>query len=168
MTEQLTAPPRIVTRAAQPYVSIHGVVAMDSFSEIADRLPELLGWLDARGIAPVGAPFFRYLLIDMPRRLELEAGFPVASEVTGDELVGYGVLPAGRYATVTHVGHPEGLVELTAATLRWGDEQGWRWDMTVTEAGERWGGRLEVYETDPRRQPDPATWQTTLAFRLAD
>ncbi|MGH3648006.1 MAG: GyrI-like domain-containing protein [Micromonosporaceae bacterium] len=104
----------------------------------------------------------------MPRRLEIEAGFPVASEVDGDELVGSGVLPAGRYVTLTHVGHPDRLVELTAAMLRWGDEQGWRWDVARDETGERWGCRLEVYETDPREWPDPATWQTTLAFRLAD
>lgn len=168
MTEHLTAPPRIVERAAQPYVSIRGVVARETFSEIADRLPELHGWLAARGIEPAGAPFFRYLLIDMPRQLELEAGFPVPGEVDGDDLVRYGVLPAGRYVTLTHVGHPDRLCDLTAAMLRWGDEQGWRWDMAATPEGELWGCRLEVYETDPRTQPDPTQWQTSLAFRLAD
>ncbi|MGH3714822.1 MAG: GyrI-like domain-containing protein [Micromonosporaceae bacterium] len=164
----MTAPPRVVERAAQPYVAIAGVVTRDTFSQIADRLPELIGWLAERGIAPAAAPFLRYHVIDMPHRLEIEAGVPVPSQVTGEGLIRYGVLPAGRYATVTHVGHPERLTDLTAALLRWGAEQGWRWDMTETEAGERWGCRLEVYETDPRTHPDPATWQTTLAFRLAD
>jgi hypothetical protein len=34
--------------------------------------------------------------------------------------------------------------------------------------GERWGGRLEIYLTDPDQEPDMSKWQTQLAFRLAD
>jgi len=42
----------------------------------------------------------------MMRELEVEAGVPVAVAVHGDAQVSSGVLPAGRYATLTHVGHP--------------------------------------------------------------
>jgi hypothetical protein len=102
--------PTIVTRAAQPYMSITGQVTMRQIPEIADRLPEVFQWLGARGVEPAGEPFFKYNIIDMERELEIEVGVPVAEALAGDETVRPGVLPAGRYATVTHVGHPQQLV----------------------------------------------------------
>ncbi|CAN3127140.1 hypothetical protein ACNUDN_00902 [Mycobacterium sp. smrl_JER01] len=33
---------------------------------------------------------------------------------------------------------------------------------------EVWAGRVEIYETDPSAEPDPANRVTTLAFKLAD
>jgi effector-binding domain-containing protein len=160
--------PRIVERAEQPYVAIAGLVTMQTIGAIADRHPEVFGWLAARGIEPAGAPFFRYNRIDMERQLEVEAGVPVAAVAPADGEVLAGVLPAGRYATVTHVGHPDGLVAVTAALLDWAAEQGLAWDMTETPEGQRWGCRLEVYETDPAEQPEMGKWETELLFRLAD
>jgi effector-binding domain-containing protein len=160
--------PTIVERDEQPYVAVSGQVTMQTIAAIADRLPEVFGWLDARGLEPAGAPFFRYNLIDMDRRLEVEAGVPVAAAAAGDGEVLAGVLPAGRYASVTHIGHPDGLVGATAALLEWAERQGLRWDVTPTPEGERWGCRLEVYKTDPAEQPDMGRWETELLFRLAD
>jgi effector-binding domain-containing protein len=160
--------PRIVERAAQPYVAVSGLVTMQTVGAVADRIPEVFGWLGDRGIEPAGAPFLRYRLIDMERQLEVEAGVPVAATAAADGEVLAGVLPAGRYATVTHVGHPDGLVAATAALLEWAAEQGLAWDVTDTPEGQRWGCRLEVYETDPAEQPDPSKWETQLLFRLAD
>jgi effector-binding domain-containing protein len=78
-----------------------------------------------------------------------------------------GVLPAGRYATVTHVGHPDELARVTTKLLDWAAQQGLRWDMAETSAGQRWRCRLEIYHTDPAEEPDMRRWQTELAFRLA-
>ena len=86
----------------------------------------------------------------------------------GDDQVISGTLPAGRYATVTHIGPPDTLGAATAALLEWADERGVQWDMTVGDEGERWGARLEIYLTDPREQLDLSKWETELAFRLAD
>jgi hypothetical protein len=41
------------------------------------------------------------------------------------------------------------------------------WDVTETEGGQRWGARLEIYESDPALEPDMNQWVTELAFRLA-
>jgi effector-binding domain-containing protein len=160
--------PRIVERAEQPYVAVSGRVTMQTIGAIADRLPEVFAWLGARGLEPAGAPFFKYDLIDMERQLEVEAGVPVASVAAGDGEVVAGVLPAGRYASLTHVGHPDELVEATTALLDWAAQQGLAWDMTETPEGQRWGCRLEVYKTDPAEQPDMSKWETELLFRLAD
>lgn len=160
--------PRIVERAEQPYVAVSGRVTMQTIGAIADRLPEVFAWLGARGLEPAGAPFFKYDLIDMERQLEVEAGVPVAAAAAGDGEVVAGVLPAGRYASLTHVGHPDELVEATTALLDWAAQQGLAWDMNETPEGQRWGCRLEVYKTDPAEQPDMSKWETELLFRLAD
>src|SRR5262245_28567757 len=141
---------------------------MSTIGAIADRIPEVFAWLGARGIALAGAPFLKYNLIDMARELEIEAGVPVAAATEGEAPVLAGVLPAGRYATVAHVGHPDKLIEVTAALLDWAAGQGLRWDVSETDQGQRWGCRLEVYKTDPSQEPDPGKWETELAFRLAD
>lgn len=161
------ADPRIEERPEQPYVFVRRTIRMDSFAQIADRLPGIIGWLGARGAEPAGAPFFRYRVIDMAGELDLEAGVPVAAAVEGEGDIRPGVLPAGRYVTVTHVGHPDELLGVTAEVLAWARGRGLAWDMAETAQGERWGCRLESYKTDPRVQPDMAKWEVELAFRLA-
>ncbi|WP_433546180.1 GyrI-like domain-containing protein [Streptomyces sp. CA-294286] len=159
--------PVIVEREEQPYAAIRGRVRTDGFAVLADRVPELFGWLAARGTEPVGGPFFRYDLLGAAGECEVEAGIPVAVAPTPEGDVLSGVLLAGRYATVTHFGHPDGLAEAASALLAWAAVEGLEWDMTATQDGERWGARLETYRTDPRVRPDPREWETELAFRLA-
>lgn len=107
---------------------------------------------------PAGSPFFRYRVIDMNRQLVMEAGVPVASPVGGSREVQPGTLPAGRYATTTHLRHPSELVEVTRGLLEWAEEQGLAWDVEPTVAGEVWGCRLEHHKTDPDDEPDPHRW----------
>ncbi|MFD1524031.1 GyrI-like domain-containing protein [Pseudonocardia yunnanensis] len=159
--------PHITERAEQQYAYVTRTVTMDTFSEVVDRIPVVIGWLAERGLAPAGAPFLRYRVIDMERRFVVDAGVPVADPVTGDEVVQADVLPAGRYATVTHRGHPDQLIEVTASLLAWADEHGHRWDMTPAADGDHWGGRLETFHTHPAEVAID-DWVTELAFRLAE
>ena len=160
--------PTIVERPAQPYVGIQRSITMTTFPEIADRLPEVFGWLGRRGIAPAGAPFFRYHLIDMARELRVEAGIPLASAVEGEGEIVPGVLPAGRYVRTTHRGHPQELLGVTADMLTWAARQGLRFDKSDTDEGEVWGSRLEFYLTDPAVEPDMNNWEHELLFKLAE
>jgi effector-binding domain-containing protein len=166
MNAHMQIEPTIVERPAQPYVAVRGLVTMETIGEVADRFPELFGWLDAHGVTPVGAPFLKYNVIDMDRQLEIEAGAPVPADIEGEGDIIAGVLPAGRYATITHVGHPDRLIDVTAALLAWAADRDLTWDMTETDHRERWGCRLEVYRTDPSVQPDMSKWETDLVFRL--
>ena len=160
--------PEIVTRAEQPYVAIRGQVSMAELGPFAGRTGEVFAWLGARGLDPAGPPLLRYNVIDMARQLEVEAGVPLAAPADGDGDVISGVLPAGRYATVTHVGHPSELAGTTKVLLDWAAGQGLTWDMSPDADGDRCGSRLEFYLTDPREEPDMSKWVTQLAFRLAD
>ncbi len=165
----MSAAPRIETRAEQPYAAVKARVTMATLGTVVPPLnQEVFAWLGERGVAPAGPPFWKYDLIDMSGMLEVEAGVAVAAAVAGDGRVLSGVLPAGRYATVVHVGHPGELAGVTAGLLDWAAGQGLTWDMSPDEDGERWGSRLEIYLTDPRQEPDMSKWATQLAFRLAD
>lgn len=165
----MSTDPTIVDRPAQPYVAITARVAMQNLGQVVPPLnAEVFGWLAAHGVQPSGEPpFWKYNVIDMERELGIEAGVATGQPLTGDERVHAGVLPAGRYATLRHTGHPDTLIDATARLLRWGDAQGLTWDVSPSPEGERWGCRLELYLTDPAEQPDMNAWETELAFRLA-
>ena len=160
--------PTVAERPAQPYVAIRAQVTMQTLGAILPPLhPQVSAWLRGRDIPPAGAPFWKYNVIDMDRLLEVEVGVPVTAPVDGDDRVLAGVLPAGRYATLRYTGHPDGLLGATAALWEWVGQEGLTWDMTNTPDGERWGARLEIYETDPGAEPDMTKWTTQLAFRLS-
>ncbi|UYQ63795.1 GyrI-like domain-containing protein [Streptomyces peucetius] len=160
--------PMVVERGEQLYAYIRGSVRMDAFARIADRLPELVNWLAGNNTELAGAPFFRYNTVDMDGESVIEAGVPVraAPEPEGD--IGVAVLPAGRYATVTHVGHPAQLVGVVIAMHEWAAREGLQWDMTVVDGVEHWACRTESYLTDPRAETDMSKWEIELAFRLTD
>jgi len=140
---------------------------MAELGRVAHRIPEVLAWLGNHGVEPAGAPFFKYDVVDMSREFVVEVGVAVGSAVSGDGDVVNGVLPGGRYASLTHTGHPCELEAATARLLSWASDQGLCWDMTETDAGEAWGCRLELYKTDPSAEPDMSRWETELAFRIA-
>ncbi|MFC7303120.1 GyrI-like domain-containing protein [Streptomyces monticola] len=164
--------PRIVERAEQPFVGVRGRVTWDTFPQIADRLPQIVGWLGERGIAVTDGPFFKYEVLDprdREREFDVVAGVPVGERVriAEPDLFG-GALPAGSYVAISHVGHPDELFGVADTVLKWAAAKGLEWDMTPSAAGEVWGCRLESYKTDPRFEPDLHKWETELAFRLKD
>jgi effector-binding domain-containing protein len=157
--------PTVESRMEQPYVAIPVKVGMDELGSVVPPLTgQVFDWLGARGIAPAGPPFWRYIVVDMDAELEIETGVSVASQVEGDGQIHAGMLSGGRYATVVHTGHPDTLVTATRDLLDWAAQRGLEWDAD----GNRWGCRLEEYLSDPAEVPDMSQWQTRLAFRLHD
>jgi DNA gyrase inhibitor GyrI len=159
--------PAVIERAPQPYVAVPRTVTMATISSAADEIPGLAGWLAEHGATPAGPPFLKYNVIDMERELQLEAGFPVATPVAGDDRVVAGTLPSGRYVAATHVGPYDQLVPAVRDLLEWAQRENLAWDKQDSPEGERWGCRLEIYPVNPAEQPDPAKWETELVFRLA-
>jgi hypothetical protein len=90
--------PRIEERGAPPYAAIKALATMEELGTVLPGLhPEVRSWLEQRGVAPSGPPFFKYNVIDMERQLEVEVGRPItASSLDGDERVLVGVLPRPR------------------------------------------------------------------------
>jgi effector-binding domain-containing protein len=158
--------PQIQRRDVQPYAGLPVTVTMETFPAAADAsFPELFGWLQASAIAPAGAPFIRYHVIDMEAELEIEFGIPVNAPVEASGRVRPGILPAGRYATLIHTGPYDQLVAANAALQDWAQQQG----ITLESSPDarRWAGRVEHYLTDPAAEPDPAKWETEVAYLIA-
>jgi effector-binding domain-containing protein len=160
--------PKLEDRSAQPYVAIRTQATMQELDTvIPQRLGEVFAWLGKQGIAPAGAPFIRYLVIDMDALLDSELGVPVAIALSGDGRISAGVLPAGRYAWLVYTRIDRGI-EANAALLDWGAEKGLVWDTWAAENGDGFGARLESFLTDPNEEPDRAKWETEVAIRLAE
>ena len=71
--------PRIVARAAQPYVAVTERVTLDQFPGAIDRgFAEVFGWLAAHdGVSPAAAPLIRYVEVDMAASLLVDLAVPV-------------------------------------------------------------------------------------------
>jgi hypothetical protein len=168
--------PRLEQRGASPYICIRAHVTSEAeFRGAADRgFPELFGWLEQNGVEPTGPPFIRYLELDErdePREIEL--GVPVGSVPALDGQLQPGVLPAGRYVTLLHVGpytsaeEPD-LASARAELLRWAGEQAIKLESSRSERGTEFHACVEHYLTDPSREPDSSKWETELAYLTAE
>jgi hypothetical protein len=77
--------PKIEHRNEQPYVGIRAQVTMQELGRLLPPLwGEVYGWLANRGLKPAGAPLWRYRVIDMAAKLEIDVGVPVGRPVPGD------------------------------------------------------------------------------------
>jgi effector-binding domain-containing protein len=161
--------PKLDNRAQQPYVGIRTQVTIPEMPAAIDKaFPELFAWLGGQGIAPVGAPFIRYHVINMADKLDIEMGIPVAAAVSGAGHIVGDVLPAGRYAALVHTGDYSGLMAATRVLIEWAKAQGIAWDRWDAANGDAFRSRYESYLTNPAEVPDPAKWQTEIAIKLAD
>ncbi|MEY9930811.1 effector-binding domain-containing protein [Catenulispora sp. GP43] len=160
--------PAIVHRAEQHYIGIAQTVTMQTFDQIADRIPDLFGWLAAHGLAPAGPPFFKLNVIDMERELQVEAGVPIAGSTAPDGEVHHGVLPAGRYLALTTAGSPDQHIAAIAGLFDWAEAEGLMLEHSETDAGSKWACRLQVLMTDPAQEPEPAKQEIENLFLLAE
>jgi effector-binding domain-containing protein len=161
--------PKTEFRHEQPYAGIRTQVTMPEMGKILPPLwGEVYGWLESKGVKPSGAPLWRYRVIDMMAKMEIDVGVPVATAVEGDKRITVDILPGGHYATLVYTGAYEGLMQATGKLLDWAEDKGVVWDKWPEGSkGEGWRARVEHYLTDPRKEPDSAKWQTELAFKLA-
>jgi effector-binding domain-containing protein len=156
--------PKLEYRGVQPYVCMRRSVTMRELGTVLPPLHRELGaWMREHGVKPFGAPFWRYLVVDMKGKLEVDVGFPVSAPVKGEGSVIADVLPPGTWAISVHHGHPVGLMQATADLLSWAEKKGVSWNTD----GRGWAGRVEWYLSDPATQPDMSTWTTEIAFLTA-
>jgi effector-binding domain-containing protein len=109
--------PKIGDRNDQHYVGIRTQVTVQEMGSVLPSLwGELYSWLASKGLKPAGAPLWRYRVVDMEAKMEIDVGVPVATTVTGDGRVTAEILPAGRYATLIYTG-PEAIRPLVVQAL---------------------------------------------------
>jgi effector-binding domain-containing protein len=160
--------PRVDERGEQPYLAVRSQVPMAELPVVIPQgIGDVHGWLMEHGIRPAGGPFVRYHVINMPGLLEISVGWPLATAAAGNARIAAGVLPAGRYASLIYTGNYPGVMDATAALLKWGAEKGLVWDSWQVDNGEAFGARLESYLTNPAEEPDLNKHETEVAIRLA-
>lgn len=160
--------PRIEHRPARRTLTIAATTSMQQEAEVlASTLMRLQSWMASRQLRADGPPFVRYRRIDMPHRLEIEVGVPVAMGAEGDGEVIAGELPAGRYAVLVHTGPKEELVEANALLQKWAEEQRVDFDVRPEGPSSVWSARLETSLTDAAAEPDPRSRRTEIAYLLA-
>lgn len=160
--------PKIETRDVRHYVGIRTQTPMSKLSEIIPLLiDETVAWLGEREIDPAGAPLIRYHVINMETELDVEIGFPVDTAVKSDGRVSAGTLPAGRYASLIYTDVSKGI-EGNSVLIGWAKEKGLEWDAWDSDKGHAFRSRIEIFIDGPDDNPDPATWRTEVAIKLAD
>src|SRR3984885_16262320 len=148
-----------------------GIRAQVTMQELGKVLPplcgEVYGWLGSKGSKPTGAPLWRYHVINMAAKLEIDVAVPVAGAAIGDNRIIADILPAGHYATLIYTGPYEGLRQATTDLLAWAEKKGIVWDkQPAGPKSEAWPARVENYLTDPTKESAPAKCETELALKL--
>jgi GyrI-like small molecule binding domain len=165
--------PRIVTRSAQPYLAVAREVTDGVAAAVEGAFAELVRWLRERGIPPAGPPFIRVPEVDATGvPFSLEAGLPVAPGIGGGNGVLAAELPAGRYATLLHVGpycrnRGPGIDDARLKLVLWISRQGLVYGRP-TPRGEALVCCVDHLRVGPGAERDHAHWQTELAYLILD
>jgi len=158
--------PSIDHRTEMQYVGIRTITPFEGMFAQTDKLfKELRQWVNKNGLADQGPYFLRYHVIDMKGLMDVEAGFVVESQQTGDERVKCGILPAGRYA---HLIYSRYAMRGNQTLVIWVKEKMLEVDREDTSKGDAFDCRYEAYLTDYRTEPKKKNWQVDLAIRLRD
>ena len=132
-------------------------------------IPEVLSVLRDSRSTPAGPLLYRYLVAtDVDSPFSVEVGFPTARFIPCEGSAHPGTIPAGRYATYRHLGHPDNLRNSFDLLEHWIDQSGEQPDTEIVNDERRWAGRFEFYLTNPEDQPDPNKWEIELAWKLKD
>lgn len=157
--------PEIVEWGPKSYVAVRLPVVIPFGQEVDPAFEELFEAFAQAGVEPDGVEFIKFNVVDMPR-LEIEVGMTTDALVPLSGRLVNGVLPAGRYVSMTYTGPYDGLYDATAMLVGWAKEKGLQWDARSTENGDVFASRLEVHDNNPSIEPDRKL-VTTLLFKLA-
>jgi effector-binding domain-containing protein len=120
-------------------------------SWLSTTYSRIYAFLADHGRHPAGAPFARYHRIGIGR-FEVEAGYPIISQVAGGSVLENSALPSEWVATTTYSGRLADINDAYRAIASWIEENN----------GERSGDPWEVYLSDPQLRTDPANWRTEI------
>lgn len=167
--------PQIRQRDEQPYLGIRSEVTKGVAAVVDSAFPQLFAWLAEHGVTPSGPPFIRYREVDNAGEpLGIEVGAPVGGGDAPNDggPVRAGVLPAGRYATLLHVGpyrseEVPDLSQAQAALRSWTEANGLHVSLP-SERGSSLPCCVEHYRIGPPAEKDWTKWETELAYLVVE
>ena len=146
--------PRKIHITEQPVAVLRERVPMATLTDFFSRaFSAVMAAARKQGAFPAGPPFARYH--GMPSdTVDVEAGFPIAGHFSGTDGVQTGILPGGDAFEAIHIGPYDTLGETYSAIQQRMQDEG------LTPADTMW----EYYLSDPKKEPDPSTWQTRVVW----
>jgi effector-binding domain-containing protein len=154
-------------RKKQPYLAVRSrLLARQIKKRGMLFLPEVRSYMVEQGIDASGPAFLRYQTIEFTGEMDVEFGIFTDKLYNGNGPIRAGFLPAGSYVSVTWLGSYEGLPEVDAMLMGWGQQKHMEWDMASTEAGLFFGCRIFIFHRTPRVELDPTRYETEVAIKL--
>jgi effector-binding domain-containing protein len=157
---EIVEAPAVVSKPERHYAGIRVVTPFRGMFAVRDQLMKELYAHDVGD----GLTFFRLHVVDMDGPMDIEVGVVTDRPVPAADRIRPGVLPAGRYATMTFVGHGR---RANGTLIDWIRARGLQVDVEQEPAGDRFACRYEAYVTDPRTERMKTRWQVELGFLLA-
>lgn len=94
----------IYEQSAQPTLSVRTRASVQDLPQLLGETYAAIGQLMKKlGVEPCGMPYTAYYNQDM-QDLEVEIGFPINQNFSGEGVIQSGEMPAGKYASVLHRG----------------------------------------------------------------
>lgn len=115
-------------------------------------------FLQKNGVQPAGPALSFYYQIESATVWNIGVGYPVESQMDGDDTVEIVEIPAGTAATLLHTGPYYGLKDSWNAFETWHKEQGYKIEGEVLS----W----ESYLIHPDDEPDESKYQVRLYWML--
>ena len=163
---EIIEPARLVTHADRSYVGLRVVTPFRGMLGRRDELlQELRTWIEHSQVKPVGHGFLRLHVIDMNGPMDIEVGFLTREPSEGEGRIRPGLLPGGRYATLTYRDHS---MRANRALIEWARTKDVEFDRRDEPEGDRFECRYEAYLTDPKVEPRKTKWEVKLAIKVAD
>jgi len=164
--ENVIGPVSIVEMPERPYLGIRFETPFQGmFAEATKALKELRKWSKENGLAEEGPYFLRYYHCDMMSIMDVEVGLMTDSGNVGQGSIKPGSLPKGKFATLIYRGN--GL-RGNQALMKWGVDNGIKFDPLVAGEVESYACRYEAYLTDYRKESRKLLWDVELSIKIAD
>jgi effector-binding domain-containing protein len=144
-----------MTVPARPVLSVRKTTSVENLpAELGRAYQAIMFYLQELGEHPIDEPFAIYYNMDM-QALDMEMGFPVASELPGRGEIQSNIIPAGEIVSAVHQGPYENLAATYEAMTAWMQENHCQPSGIVTE----------FYINDPEYVA-PADILTRIEFQL--
>src|SRR5277367_4081585 len=161
---EIIEPARVVVLPERPYLGIRVITPFRGMIGVSDELfKELRAWKTEAGVETLGHGFVRLHVIDMSGPMDIEVGFLTPGPAQGDGRVQSGVLPEGRYATLTYVNH---AIRANRRLIEWARDEGIQFDRRDVPEGDSFACRYEALVSDPTLEPRKTKQQIELAFKI--
>jgi len=164
--DHMLTEPKIIEKSEQPYAAIPLKLRQPEISGTAPPLiDEVIAWVKEQGGELNGPPFFDYITFYPGGEMDMLVGMPTSTVLPAGGRFATGMLPGGRYASLTATVPYHELHDANMKLDSWAREQGYEFAGSPDGDCFKDATRLEIYHKDPGEDPS-GNPVTEIAFRV--